>query len=113
MGDLYDEDILLWSERQGGVAGPARGGGGDKRRDRLAQCDRGDRERGQRATPRRDVAAAASADSHAESRGVAVVARCAELAGRCHRLSYSGFGPVCAVHAAKARSGPYLSTGAA
>ncbi len=88
MSDLYDEDILLWSERQGELLRRrAAGELVNDRRSGLAEYRRGDRERGKRTAARCRVAPRASAGAHAEGGGVADVTRGARLARRSTTVS--------------------------
>ena len=73
----YDTDILTWSERQTALL--RRVGAGEAVNE----------------VPDLPVAVASSIAAHAESRGVAAVARCPDLAGRRDRLSPAGCGFQC------------------
>src|SRR6202030_837131 len=85
------------------AAPPCRGRVGERCRDGLAEHRRGDPGRGTERTAVLPVAVAPGATAHAESRGLAALPRCTDLAGGCNRLPPTGEGRLHAVHAPEDR----------
>jgi hypothetical protein len=105
MSDLYDTDILIWSERQAELLRRVAAGEPVNEAPDWPNIIEEVESVGSEQRHAVESAAGAGVAAHAEGRGVAALSGCAELAGGRDRLSPTGQTTVHALHAAADRRG--------